>query len=45
MKQKKSPATTGPTTQKHSDNTIISDCLEFIKTLYPELTIGGGRYE
>jgi len=25
MKQKKSPATTGPTTQKHSDNTIISD--------------------
>jgi len=25
MKQKKSPATTGPTTQKHSDSTIISD--------------------
>jgi len=46
MMQKKSPATTGPTTQTlDNSDIIISDCLEFLKSLYPEPTIGGGRYE
>lgn len=44
MTQKKSPAHTGPTTQTsdNSDNLIIADCLEFLKALYPERTIGDG---
>ncbi|HQQ57310.1 MAG TPA: DNA-primase RepB domain-containing protein, partial [Mesotoga sp.] len=44
MTQKKSPAHTGPTTQTsdNSDNLIIADCLEFLKSLYPERTIGDG---
>ena len=43
MTQKKRPASTGPTT-KTLDNSdiIISDCLEFLKSLYPEPTIGDG---
>jgi len=35
MKQKKRPVTAGPTTQKHSDNTIISDSCELAKYLIP----------
>lgn len=42
MMQKKRPDATGPATQTNSNNLIIADCLEFLKSLYPEHTIGDG---
>jgi len=40
--QKKSPATTGPTTQHLTDTNSIADSVRFLKTLIPEETLTNG---